>query len=545
MYRILIVEDESEMRSLLVGYIRRSQPDLEVVGSAVNGKEALQLAEERHPDIVITDIAMPIMDGLVFLQEAAQRGLPFKTIIISGYDEFAYAKKAVALGVSEYLLKPFDPMELETVLNKIKDDLNKQQILLDNMELLQEKVEEGASLLKAHTLRAVLEGREEKRPTNEILDTSADYYCICLLKLPFYMGSERWNTQKQENVDELVTLLSASCLPKEIRAQGLNMAGNGVILALFGSAEERRTFFLAVKSGMEHLQKSMARYYGIRVVCIIGGVYDTWEQLKDSDQEALEVWRRLTSIDQTLIVCGQEPHSDAADEAPDTAKRIRALKEQILLSVRMGHDVESMRCLDELMQVYATVSPQQTDFIWISAEELVYAIFNEVERNGIRLDPERTNEEIQRRMKERLQYASLLEIRELLREYFSLCHKPFLEHNNRQQTEKIVENVKAMIEANLDNETLTLEWIADKLHFSAAYIRQVFKQKTGERMMEYVIHRRMEKAGSLLLKTDMKIQDVAAACGYSNPRYFASSFMKYYDCTPTEFKTMMEKEGPL
>ena len=181
MYRILIVEDESEMRSLLVGYIRRSQPDLEVVGSAVNGKEALQLAEERHPDIVITDIAMPIMDGLVFLQEAAQRGLPFKTIIISGYDEFAYAKKAVALGVSEYLLKPFDPMELETVLNKIKDDLNKQQILLDNMELLQEKVEEGASLLKAHTLRAVLEGREEKRPTNEILDTSADYYCICLL----------------------------------------------------------------------------------------------------------------------------------------------------------------------------------------------------------------------------------------------------------------------------------------------------------------------------------------------------------------------------
>ena len=237
MYRILIVEDESEMRSLLVGYIRRSQPDLEVVGSAVNGKEALQLAEERHPDIVITDIAMPIMDGLVFLQEAAQRGLPFKTIIISGYDEFAYAKKAVALGVSEYLLKPFDPMELETVLNKIKDDLNKQQILLDNMELLQEKVEEGASLLKAHTLRAVLEGREEKRPTNEILDTSADYYCICLLKLPFYMGSERWNTQKQENVDELVTLLSASCLPKEIRAQGLNMAGNGVILALFGSAE--------------------------------------------------------------------------------------------------------------------------------------------------------------------------------------------------------------------------------------------------------------------------------------------------------------------
>lgn len=74
------------------------------------------------------------------------------------------------------------------------------------------------------------------------------------------------------------------------------------------------------------------------------------------------------------------------------------------------------------------------------------------------------------------------------------------------------------------------------MHFSVTYVRQIFKQKTGERLMEYVIRKRMERAGDLLLKTNMKVQEIAEACGYSNQRYFASSFKKYYDCTPTEFK---------
>lgn len=104
MYKLLIAEDESEMRNLLVKYIRRAQPDLEVVASAVNGKEALAFAREFRPDIVLTDISMPVMDGLEFLNAAFSEGILQKAVIISGYDEFEYARKAIALGVSDYLL---------------------------------------------------------------------------------------------------------------------------------------------------------------------------------------------------------------------------------------------------------------------------------------------------------------------------------------------------------------------------------------------------------------------------------------------------------
>ena len=541
MYKILIAEDESEMRNLLVKYIKREETDLEVVGSAVNGREALSLTEECRPDIVLTDISMPVMDGLEYLQQAMQQNIPLKAVIISGYDEFEYAKKAIALGVSDYLLKPFDPFELKEVLEKIKKELGKQKVLLDNMQLLKEKVDVNATMQKERILRDIIEGKKDTEPVSHILNTEADYYCICLLKLPLYLSGSNWSLGKQENIEELVKLLSEGCIPKEIQVQGLSFKANGAILILAGNAFEKQQFFYKVREGIEHLQKSMEKYYEVRLICVIGGIYDTWRKLSISYEETLQEWRGLASSDRKLIICGEEKAVSVSEELPDTSRMIKNLKEQILLSVRMGQEKESMQYLDELIQVYASIAPRKTDFVAISAEELVYAIFNEIEQNDIRLSREQTNEDIQSQMKEQLKNASLLEIKELLRSYFSMCHRSFLENKDRRQTEVIVENVKNLIECNLACEELTLEWISEKVHFSSTYVRQIFKQETGERIMEYIIRKRMEKAGMLLLKTNMKIQEIAMACGYSNQRYFASSFKKYYDCTPTDFKVMMSE----
>lgn len=541
MYKILIAEDESEMRNLLVKYIRRTQPDLEVVGSAVNGKEALALAQECRPDIVLTDISMPVMDGLEFLKEAFERNILQKAVIISGYDEFEYARKAITMGVSDYLLKPFDPQELSEVLEKIRIELGRQRVLLDNMQLLKEKVDINETLLKEQLLRDLITGKQMSEPGAEILNPDAQFYCVCLLKLPLYLTDGKWNLDRQENIDELVTILSGGYIHKDIQIQGLRFEENSAILILAGSALGKEAFFHKVRNGMTHLQNSMEKYYDVRLICVIGGIYDTWRKLHISYEETLQVWKGIASTDKKLIICGEGKELTEETALTDSSKMIKKLKEQILLSVRMGNSAESMQYLDELMQVYASLAPKKTDFVAISAEELVYAIFNEIEQNGIRLDEKRTNDEIQSQIKNRLHNASLLEIKELLRNYFSLCRRPFLEHKDRQQSEVIVENIKNMIEYHLEREELSMEWIAEQVHFSSTYIRQIFKQETGERLMEYVIRKRMEKAGELLLKTDMKVQEIAEACGYSNQRYFASSFKKHYGCTPTDFKTMVSK----
>lgn len=546
MYRLLIAEDESEMRNLLVKYIRRAQPDLEVIGSAVNGKEALELAREYRPDIVLTDISMPIMDGLEFLNQAFAEGILQKAVIVSGYDEFEYAKKAIVLGVSDYLLKPFDPQELNEVLDKIRKELGKQKVLQDNMQLLKEKVDVNETLLKEQALRDIILGKQTERPEMKYFHMDAAFYCVCLLKLPLYQKEGNWKLDCQENVEELVQVLSDGCIHRDISVQGLFFEENGAILILSGNAAQKSQFFMKVKNGMEHLQKSMEKFYDVKLICVVGGIYESWKNLHLSYEETLVVWKGLTSNDKWLIFCEEEKDETEVEkdslELTDSAKRIQKLKEQILLSVRMGREEESMKYLDELIQVYASLAPRKADFVAISAEELVYAIFNEMEQNDIRLDAMKTNDEIQNQIKQKLHHASLLEIKELLRSYFSLCQKPFLAHKDRQQSEVIVEHIKNIIECNLEKEDLTLEWIAEQMHFSSTYIRQLFKQKTGERVMEYEIRKRMEKAAALLLKTNLKIQDIATACGYNNQRYFASSFKKYYDSTPTEFKTMMDRQ---
>lgn len=547
MYKILIAEDESEMRNLIVKYLNTMEPEFQVVGSAVNGLDALKLAESLRPDIVLTDISMPVMDGLEFIREAGQRNLPLKAVIISGYDEFDYARRAISMGVADYLLKPFDPEELRNVLDKIKRELDKQANLFENMRRLREKADEKGILLKEQILKGILLGKEDVRePEKWVLDVEAEFFCVCLLKLPLYPDARGWNLERQENVEELVKILSGGYIHRDIEAHGLGYEGNGAVLILAGSAGEKEQFLRRVKSGMEHLIQSMERHYSIRVVCVIGTICSHWRELHGSYEEVISSWKGITSADKGLIVCGRRKEGktqEAGKSEKDSSRAIKALKEQILLSIRMGQERESREYLEELMETYGSILPDGAEFASISARELVYSIFNEIARSHIRLDAACTNEEIESQVKGHLEHASLMEIGELLRHYFPMFHRAFLENRDRQQGDVIVENVRELIENNLDLEGLTLEWIAGKLNFSSAYIRQIFKQKTGEAIMEYVIRKRMEKAGRLLMNTDMRIQEVAKACGYGNQRYFASSFKKYYECTPSNFKRNVNTNG--
>lgn len=545
MYKILIADDETDTRNLLVKYIRQKEPDLEIVGSVMNGEEALRVAEETRPDLVITDIFMPVMNGLEFLKAARDRGLTMKAAVISGYDEFAYAREAISLGVTEYLLKPFSPLELKEVIDKMKRELDSQRQLFENMKQLREQVDNKNILLKERILREILDGKyEEEVPPASLLDASQAYYCACLIKLPVSLKEHAWDFSRQENVEELLDLIGDGYFHKDIHVNGLSFDRQGAILILSGMAASGPQFLMKVKKGIVHLQQSLEKYYSMKILCVIGGIYDRWQELAVSYQEALGLWRGLLKVDKTVVVYGEQDagktertdHGDrpAAPNSAGSADQITGLKEQILLAVRMGQEKHAMEVIDDLMKCYAALSGKKADYVSVSVEELVYAVSSDMENQGISHDDSR--------MKEQIANFSLRDIQAVLKEYIAKCCRLVVANQEKYQADRIVESVKYLIERNLDFENLTLEWLSAQLNFSANYVRQIFKQKTGESFMEYLIRKRMEKAGKLLKDTDMMIQDVAKVCGYSNQRYFASSFKKYYACTPTAFKSMIGQE---
>ena len=138
LYKIMLVDDEEEVRKSIINKIDWADAGFEVIGDAENGKDALEKIEQNEPDVVLTDIKMPYMDGLTMAETIRQLYPSVKIVIFSGFDEFEYAKKAIKLNVIEYILKPVNVEELTAILKKIKKNLDEEIEQKRNVNLLRE-----------------------------------------------------------------------------------------------------------------------------------------------------------------------------------------------------------------------------------------------------------------------------------------------------------------------------------------------------------------------------------------------------------------------
>lgn len=536
MYRVLIADDEDYVRDLLVKNIRSSSLEVEVVAVADDGKAALQSALLLEPDIVVTDIAMPFMNGLELIRELSAAGLHSKYVVISGYDEFDYAKQAISLGVKDYLLKPFLPKELTEVLWKIIKELNSQKTLQQNMSLLKEQALMRAGLAREKALKGLLKNKECSRDTEGDcaqlgLELSGNFYLAGVVSLTG--GS--WDFGSQENVEEFLMLIKDGYLPPQIRMYAVSFDGVQLAAVWCADTEKEADFLRLLRAGLGKIMASLEKYYHIQFRCALGRPYENEMDLEVSYREAMAVWRGTLTAENPIQFYGEE--SGKKEEAPSSGQ-IREWKNQIRHAVRAGQSGEAQNLLQGLMKSYASLANKKNDYISVSVGELVYAIQNDLEQAGY----DREAAEPLSSMQDRITYGSLMDMKEMLEAYIAKCCQAVAANSEETRAEAVVKQVKLLVEDHLGDGDVDLEWLAAHVHFSASYVRQIFKQHTGEGVGEYLIRKRMERAGRLLQKTNMRIQEIAEECGYDNQRYFASSFKKFYGCTPTEFKKAVEED---
>ena len=159
LYRVMLVDDEEDVRQAIARKINWEEIGFQVVASAENGQEALELAERLHPDVVMTDIKMPFMDGLTLGRALKKRLKNIKVIIFSGFDEFEYAKEAIKLEAEEYLLKPLNAEELEAVFKRIRENLDREIDQKRNESRLNAYYQESLPIMREQFLIGLLEGR--------------------------------------------------------------------------------------------------------------------------------------------------------------------------------------------------------------------------------------------------------------------------------------------------------------------------------------------------------------------------------------------------
>lgn len=540
MYRIIVADDEEYVRELLTKNINQTQTEFEVVGKAENGVQAIELVKELNPDILITDICMPFVSGLELIREIKNLEQAVKTVIISGYDDFSYAKQAVSLGVTEYLLKPFLPEELYAVLNKIGEELERQKTLIHNIQDMQSQLEDNLIMVQENflcrLLQEVLKGSDAMQ--------EAEKARICLDARQYAVGILRIHSsleEKNQKFKDFLSVVKDEYFSKDIRSYVAQLGDRQIVMIFFGGYRNPQSFTKAVREGIMAIGASMERYYDMNLNGILGGVYESWEQIPTSYKNAMSVWRGMLDSSEPFI--SYEEEIKGTKEKKEKAwERPVWLENNLLLNIQMGRVEQSLENLEEILKYYSDLDVQLSEFVSISLMELVFDISGALMKAGGARFHVWEDENAVEYLKKHFAYGSLKDAKEVLEEYIKKCCRQFSSINEKQG-ERIVFNVKKLIDKNIGNEEFNLETASAQMFFSPNYVRQIFKQITGERFTEYLIRRRMETARELLANPVMKIQDVAVETGYSNQRYFASCFKKYYGCTPTEYRNQMKDGG--
>lgn len=543
MYRIVIAEDEEDVRAIIKKHINNSDTEYHVVGEAENGWEALELIQKLQPDILLTDICMPNLSGLELIHKIIETDSHIQTIIISGYDEFSYAREAMELGVKSYLLKPFLPRELFAALDKVKSGLQQQEQMIRNIQKMNQQIEEGKKYSRERLLKRLLEGslstEELKQKEEEIgMNRKAVWYAVGMIRFLELDGKKRAMVE-QKILEQLLQIIKDNYFPASI--QSVEVEYDTEQMVLLFSTENKSASFLQenIKEGFQKINSSMEKYYSIKVKCTLSRIYSDLEKSKDAYQEAAEVWKYVLHQNESVLFYSYQEQGKKEHDV--ILQRPEELEKELLLNIQLNKKSQAIANINQILEYYADSFVRNTEFVSVSLIQLVLQISDITLKAGGNLSVWEDKSMIDF-LKKQIAFGSLLDARAVLEEYVIRCSNQFASiHEN--QGDKLVGNIKSLIGQNLDNEEFGLEMVAEQLHFSSNYIRQLFKSRTGESFTDYLFRSRMELAEKLLENPHYRIQDIATRTGYSDQRYFSRCFRKYKNCTPTEYRTQKEISG--
>ncbi|HEY8420337.1 MAG TPA: response regulator [Thermoclostridium sp.] len=531
---MLVVEDEDVIRRNIVNFIKRFSTDFEVVGDAENGLRALEIYNENEPDIVITDILMPQMDGIQLIEKLRQDNREIAFIIISGYDEFAYAQSAMRLNVFDYLLKPFLPQQLADVLLKVKESIDRRRNFFNNIKVLQSKLEESMPILRE---RFFIDLVTNQLSFNEILqrssflqlDISADFYNVAIVKINASEVSKSRNITKEELIHFFLFDIVGELFDSNIKTFAFGISDYQLGIIMCGCYEYKRQFFQNINKSLSKLIETMANYYHVTIFAAVGRIYEDILKLPLSFAEAKEAMTYSFAIEANTLI----NYYDIFLKKTETYEKPSSILKEIILYTKTGDSDKALKKIENLFEYYKGKAVLNPNLIKADVIEVVLAIQRYLEESKGD-DTFLYNQNISPYEKI-VKADSVSDLKGLLHDFAIMTINEVV-HLKEGQSNSFVEKLKSITEENIGNEDFNLDIAASMLYISPNYLRQMFKKVTGETFIEYLTNQRMKKAAELLRDNSLKISDITEQVGYSSQSYFTKCFKKYYNVTPTEYR---------
>ena len=502
MYRILIVDDEKIERNGIRFLLKQTGIELEIY-EACNGKEALSFLEQQQVDILLTDIKMPIIDGMELLKHVCPDRPEMKSIIFSGYSEFEYAKTAMKMGVKDYILKPVDPNEFNKAIGKVIQELD-EQVLFKNKEA------ETGTFMREHILYSLVNGAKSEDIQKKakgyfdeaeinryqrmiLLEVNDDFFGRIGNDVEEIFDNSVKGNFKYLNLNEQQSVLFL----EEKEEYDYKKIAEDFVNTLSKRYNEK--CFAAVSEKIEHPVQDIGKSFDVLEERMENKFYQTeYRVFIEKEKEEGNLFAQID--DDTLM---------------------KKMKQDIKMK-----DISSLRQhFESMCEKYS----RDNSFSQIYIKFIFSNLLKDFYENLPSTKEQTLNQEI-----EKLYCSTDFQtVMEIINRNIDRLEKEFASHP--QVIHKEIESVKKYIYENYDKE-ISVDYLADMVYMAPSYLSHVFKKETGQNLSKFIKAYRMEKAKEMLEETHNKIVNISYAVGYPNVSYFCQSFREYFGVSPQRYR---------
>ena len=530
LYNILLVDDETDVLEAMKKKIDWEALGFCLAGTAENGQEALEMAEQLHIDVVMTDIKMPYMDGLTLCKNLKQSYRNMKVIIYSGFDDFEFAREAVHLEAEEYLLKPISAGDMEAAFSKVRKKLDQEYDEYRNLNRLSEYYRKSLPAMREQLVMGILEGRIAGERARAMMET----YEICL-DSPFYVVAALYMDvnprEEQPQPAQLFTLSLKDMVQDYLknRTRFFSTAFLDQVIVIF-MLDEREEID-QVLYHLDQICKMGFRVLKSSVTAAVGQICANTDALHTSYEEAVNAmeYRSILGSGQVLYINDIEPCSE--ENILVTEHEFQNL----VHAVKLGNRDETNAAIAQIMDSIRKepISPGQYQLLFME-------LLSELMKIGraYKLHPNQIFGEHAGSWQELYRMVTVDELEGWLQEVCTnLRH--VLRHERRDSAARLTEQAKAYIEEHYKESDLSADSLCRCLNVSAAYFSTIFKREVGMSFVAYLTKIRLEHALELLRTTEDKTYIIASRVGYMEPNYFSYVFKKQYGISPSKYRAEM------
>lgn len=537
MLKIFLVEDEFVVREGIKNNIDWAAHGYEFVGEASDGELAFPMIQKTKPDIVITDIKMPFMDGLTLSRLIKKEFPNMEIIILSGYADFSYAKEGIQIGVAEYLSKPISGQELISVVDKLAlkiQEKSKERALKEKYlkEMQENSLQERKNLFHDIITGIIPISEIWDRAGRMGIDLSAISYNILLLKVKSSKHTKEEYSEIVVEVEERISLLNDDL---GIISFGRNLEG-GVYLFKSDSIENLNKI---QKEYVERFENIVEEYENLNYFGGWGVPVNRLSELSYSYEKASRAFAHRYLVEKNCFldnsdIVSVDSHNEEFNISTVNTKSLDRGK--VVEFLKFGEREEVIYFVEEFFKELGSNILNSLMFRQYVAMDTYFCVVEFVEGVGLakdEIEPIDVNAGMMKSSDATMAYITRIIGKAIdLRDGVS-----------RNKYGDVVETAREFIEQNYMDEELSLNMLASHVNVSPNHLSMVFSQKTGKTFIKYLTDLRMTKAKELLKCTSKRSSEIAMEIGYRDSHYFSYLFKKTQGMTPTKYRGGKETEN--